>query len=239
MSTSSAPSRPPRPGRRPTSRLVVACLTVLGLALAVALPLGWLLGRPEQDLGAPVDAAPPPATPVTPSTTRTSDDPAPAVRTRAATPPSVRFDRPVRLVLRARGLDAAIVAVGVDQHGAMALPTDVDRVGWYRFGPAPGDAEGSAVLAGHVDDAEQGLGALSRLAGARPGDRVEVVLASGRRVGYVVTGRQQFPKQRLPLDRLFTREGKGHLVLITCGGRFDARARHYSDNLVVRAEPAP
>ena len=53
----------------------------------------------------------------------------------------------------------------------MDLPEDVDRVGWYRFGPAPG-ADGSAVLAGHVDDAEQGLGVpWPRCATSTVGDR--------------------------------------------------------------------
>jgi hypothetical protein len=29
------------------------------------------------------------------------------------------------------------------------------------------------------------------------------------------------------------------LTLITCGGPFDARTRHYRDNVVVTAEPVP
>jgi hypothetical protein len=67
----------------------------------------------------------------------------------------------VRLAVPALGVDAPVEPVGIRDDGQMALPDDVDRLGWYRFGPVPG-AEGSAVLAGHVDDAEQGLGALAR-----------------------------------------------------------------------------
>ena len=69
------------------------------------------------------------------------------------------------------GVDAAVDPVGVEPDGQMTLPADVDRVGWYRFGPAPGD-DGSAVIAGHVDDREQGLGALAPLRDAAVGDEV-------------------------------------------------------------------
>ena len=49
----------------------------------------------------------------------------------------------------------------------MAIPREVRQVGWYRYGPAPGDPAGAAVIAGHVDTEQQGAGALFPLRGDR------------------------------------------------------------------------
>jgi hypothetical protein len=145
----------------------------------------------------------------------------------------------VRLALPGYGVDAPLDAVGVDDAGAMALPEDVDRVGWYRFGPVPGAAEGTAVLAGHVDDAEQGLGALAPLREVAAGAEVQVTDAAGALTRWRVVGRELFDKQAVPLDTLFRRSGAPRLVLVTCGGDFDRELRSYRDNVVVVAEPVP
>ncbi len=137
----------------------------------------------------------------------------------------------------ALGIDAPVDAVGVEPDGNMTIPEDVARVGWYRFGPAPGAPEGSAVLAGHVDDAEQGLGALSPLSGASVGDQVQVTDAAGGSTTWQVVAREEFSKESVPLADLFARSGPPRLVLITCGGPFLADVRSYEDNVVVIAEP--
>jgi sortase (surface protein transpeptidase) len=118
----------------------------------------------------------------------------------------------------------------------MQLPEDVSRVGWYRFGPVPG-AGGSAVLAGHVDDAEQGLGAMAPIAEAAVGDEITVTDAAGTATRWRVVSRELITKQVLPVDRIFAREGAPRLTLITCGGPFQPELRSYRDNVVVVAEP--
>jgi sortase (surface protein transpeptidase) len=128
--------------------------------------------------------------------------------------------------------------VGVDPDGQMTIPAEVDRVGWYRFGPAPG-AVGSAVIAGHVDSREQGLGAMAPLREAAVGDEVLVADASGSPTRWRVVSRELISKQVLPLDRLFSRDGPPRLTLITCGGPFLPEFRSYRDNVVVVAEPVP
>ncbi len=119
----------------------------------------------------------------------------------------------------------------------MALPDDVDRLGWYRFGPVPG-GEGSTVLAGHVDDVTQGLGALARLRDAEPGAEVVVTDAAGAETRWRVVTREVVQKQALPVDRVFPRSGPPRLVLVTCGGPFLPEAGGYRDNVVVVGEPS-
>jgi len=175
----------------------------------------------------------------------TTTAPAPADRLPTATarpaavPPPVAVVPPVRLTAPALGIDAPVDQVGVEPLGEMTLPADVDRVGWYRFGPVPGAVEGSAVVAGHVDDAEQGLGALAPLRTAEPGDEVRVEAADGTVTRWSVVSRELLEKPGVPLGELFARTGAPRLVLITCGGPFDADLRSYRDNVVVVAEPLP
>jgi LPXTG-site transpeptidase (sortase) family protein len=119
----------------------------------------------------------------------------------------------------------------------MEVPEDVATVGWYRFGPGPGEGAGSAVLSGHVDDRVQGRGAFYRLSDLEPGDPVGVELADGTAVDYRVTLVERIAKEELPVDRLFARDGAPRLTLVTCGGDFDREARSYRENVVVTAEP--
>lgn len=145
--------------------------------------------------------------------------------------------RPVELAVPSAGLRAAVVPVGVDPAGAMALPGDVARVGWYRYGPLPGSSAGSAVLAGHVDSRRSGLGALAALRRVSPGDRLTVRLADGRIVGYRAVARETIDKEAMPLEEVFAHDGGPRLTVITCGGPFDSRTGRYRDNLVITAVP--
>ena len=210
-------------------------LTALGIALAVAAPTAWALTRPEATAGAPVER-------VLGSPSASSSGPAPAVpgvTARPAAPTAeARRPPPVRLTLPELGVDAQIDPVGVQADGQMELPADVDRVGWYRFGPAPG-ADGSAVIAGHVDDRVQGLGAMAPLREAAAGQEVRVTDEAGTTTRWRVLSRELIQKRVLPLDRLFARDGPPRLTLITCGGPFLPEFRSYRDNVVVVAERLP
>jgi hypothetical protein len=216
-----------------------------GLALAVGVPTVWELAQPPASAGAPVEQAlaatpvpPVPAAPAPLSSSVPTGDAAPAVPTRAAAPsPPAVVPPPVRLAVPALGVDTPVDPVGVGADGSMALPDDVDRVGWYRFGPVPG-AEGSAVLAGHVDSWDQGLGALAPLREAAVDDEVLVTDAAGATTRWRVVGREVLEKEALPLDTLFARGGAPRLVLVTCGGPYLPDLRSYRDNVVVVAVPA-
>jgi Sortase domain len=207
---------------------------VLGTVLAVGVPTGWAVTRPGTTAGPPVTATlagPPAATPPV-----TGPSPQPIARPAVPTP-AVTAVPPVRLQLPGSDVDAPLDPVGLEPNGAMALPADVGRVGWYRFGPAPGSTEGTAVLAGHVDDREQGLGALSPLRQVEPGTEVLVTDAAGAVTRWRVVSRELIDKQVLPLAQLFARSGPPRLVLLTCGGPFLPALGSYQDNVVVVAVP--
>ena len=144
---------------------------------------------------------------------------------------------PSRVRLERLGIDAPVSAVGIDMKaGAIGLPKNIKRVGWWRDSAKPGADAGTTLLAGHVDSAVKGAGALFALKSARRGDRI-LLTQGGKTLRYRVTKVAIMRKAALPTD-IYTRTGSPKLVVATCGGPFDASAGHYRDNVVVTAVPA-
>ena len=154
-----------------------------------------------------------------------------------ATTDPVVVPPPVHIRVGALDVDVPVVPVGVDERGEMEVPTDIRTIGWYRFGPGPGAAAGSAVLSGHVDDRVQGRGAFFDLVDLRVGAAIQVQLADRTELDYRVSQVERIDKSMLPVDRLFARDGAPVLTLVTCGGSFDRATRNYRQNVVVTARP--
>lgn len=215
-----APRRAGRPGNA-----VAVFLLALGIAFIVTGIRIW--SATPRDIGTipPVTAAP--AVPVGPS----AAGPAPSHTAAPFAPARVRVPR--------IGIDAPVVPVTVRPDGLLAVPADVRTVGWWSAGASAAAPSGTVVLTGHVDSARQGSGAFFGIRALEPGDRVILSSASGRTTAYTVAARRQYPKNALPAGQVFGQDTPSRLVLVTCGGSFDRATRHYSDNVVVYALPAP
>ncbi|MCR2819052.1 sortase [Microbacterium sp. zg.Y1090] len=180
-----------------------------------------------------------------PSVAAPSETPRPTaavdVPVTAATPPPVKEGSaaPERLVVPDLQVDMPVAPVGVQDDGSMEIPTDPAVGGWYRYGSAPGDDDGTTVIAAHVDSRVYGIGPLARLREAQPGQTVQVTDAAGATSSYTVESVTYIPRAALPVDELFDRDGARSLVLITCGGDFDEQTRTYSDNVVLVARASP
>ena len=213
-------------GWRWLAALLVSCLMVM-----VA---GWHLStatdRADEQLVALADAsAATPNAPPTPS----------ASRARAATQPRAESKEPGQprmLAISRLDLKMPITAATVDDKGAMAIPDRPTEIGWYAYGPRPGSAHGSAVLGGHVDSREYGLGPLAGLKQLRRGDDIIIKTNTGTERFRVSTVRL-ISKQNLDLREVFTREGEPLLQILTCGGTY-RRSGGYQANVVVTARPA-
>ena len=148
-------------------------------------------------------------------------------------PPRERAE-PVRVLIDRLKIDVRIIDVGTTPERELDVP-DVDVVGWYRPGSAPGES-GATVLAAHVTWGDQ-FGPFLELSTLEAGDLVQVTVDGGEVIAYEVTERHQYPKDALPPDRIWTTDGPETLVLITCGGEFDDDMRRFDDNVVVYAKP--
>ena len=143
--------------------------------------------------------------------------------------------RPLTLTIPSLGLERSpLVDLGKQPDGSLEVPSDYDRVGWFAPGPAPGQF-GPAVLAGHVDS-KDGPAVFHRLAELRPGAIVDVARADGRTARFAVDKVERYAKDRFPTVAVYgDTTQRAELRLITCGGRFDARTGHYTDNVVAYA----
>jgi len=142
--------------------------------------------------------------------------------------------RPVRLVVPGAGVDSRLIPLGLLPDGAMEVPADAALAGWYSPGPSPGEP-GPAVLAGHVDS-KRGPGVFFHLDDLAAGDPITVERQDGSQYVFTVTAVEQHPKEALPVDRIWAPSAEPTLRLVTCGGTFDRRTGHYTDNVVVFAE---
>jgi hypothetical protein len=156
------------------------------------------------------------------------------------------------LVIPTLGVKAPLVptgAVGAAETASLTIPADIHTVGWWdgtvsdgdgviqEDAPRPGQP-GVALIAGHIDSAVAGPGALYDLGELRPGDDVEIIDSRGRSSDWVVSAPPQSRlKTELP-SSLWVTTGAPKLALVTCGGPFDTLTGHYLDNVIVWASPA-
>ncbi|MET1153488.1 sortase [Arthrobacter sp.] len=143
---------------------------------------------------------------------------------------------PTRLVVAGTSIDVSVVAVGMGAGNEMEIPDSVDRAGWYRHGPAPGDETGTAVIAAHVDTLS-GLAPFSELRQLRPDTRITVERADGPPLSYRVLEVELMDKDEFDAAAVFRRDGRPQLKLLTCGGEWLDGRQDYSHNVVVTAVP--
>ena len=145
--------------------------------------------------------------------------------------------RPLAVRIPRIGVNADIMAVGVDETGAIEVPPleQAYLAGWYELGPSPGEA-GNAVVVGHVDSyALGGPAVFFNLGALQPGDRIEIAREDGSVAPFVVDGVASFPKDTFPSDLVYGPANRPGLRLITCGGSFDTTTGDYRDNVIVFA----
>lgn len=227
--TGSAP-----PGQRRGRDLSWIAATVLCALLALAAVLTWFTDSgPTHGTGAPNPARLQAS--LTPTNTPRPTVPAdPDTRGDSPTPPALaRAADPVRLRIPAIDLATAIDPLSLDPDGRLPAPAGPTDVGWWREGPAPGEA-GPAAIVGHLDTAT-GPAVFAGLTALRPDDRVEITRADGSTAVFAVRATKQFPQDDFPSRAVYGPTPDAELRLITCGGAYDRAAGRYLSNTVVYA----
>ena len=143
---------------------------------------------------------------------------------------------PVKLMIPALGVEAAVEPVGDDPDGAMSVPTHPDNVAWYQPGTGMG-VPGNAVFAAHVnwDGRLRPFGLLHLL---EQGNVIQVIDEKDRGYEYVVESKHWVRAEGAPLEEIFAQPDTPVVTLITCGGEYVAARREYLDRLIVKAKGA-
>ena len=207
-----------RPGRR-VGWLVAA------LALAIAAAVCMVMWAARSNPGA--TAAPPAdsswSSPASPSTVPTT----PLAPTATPLPPA----GPVLLSIPAIDVRTHLLRLGQHQDGTVEVPGDPALAGWFDLGPPPG-AAGSSVILGHVDSIH-GPAVFYRLKELEPGDRVAVRLDDGTTARFRVHSVETYANADFPARKVYGKQGRSLLNLVTCGGAYDSSRGGYQSNVVV------
>ncbi|MFB8273571.1 class F sortase [Streptomyces sp. NPDC055955] len=207
---------PQAPRRRVRSGLIAA-VTALALCMGA-----WLLHQGTETHGPPQPSAaqaasahpgtahePPGAAPLSPS---------PPDRIRI---PSIRVDAP-------------LMGLGLTPQGSLDVPPPREKnlAGWYEAGTAPG-VRGTAVVAGHVDNADgpavfYDLGALAK------GRTIEVDRRDGSVAVFTVDAVEVYDAAAFPDQKVYGAADRPELRVITCGGGY-SKQTGYRGNVVVFA----
>jgi len=141
---------------------------------------------------------------------------------------------PTRLRIPAIGVDTPFVQLGLDENKEIEIPKGYEEVGWYKYGPTPGEL-GPAVVLGHVDSYD-GPAVFYSLGQLHEGDRVEVDRDDGTTAVFEVKTLERYPQSSFPTSLVYGDIDHAGLRLITCSGSYDREQLRYDHNLVVYAE---
>jgi sortase (surface protein transpeptidase) len=140
---------------------------------------------------------------------------------------------PVRISIPAIGVDARVIALGLNRDRTIQVPKNFADAGWFRPGPEPGE-QGAAVVVGHLDSTRR-PGVFYRLRTLRTGDVITIHLEDRSIVRFVAQSTLRIPKNRFPTKRVYARTQQPTLRLITCAGKLNPTTGHHPDNYIVFA----
>lgn len=148
-------------------------------------------------------------------------------------PQAEEFELPSRLIIPKLEIEADVQRLGVTRSGNMAAPNNFTDVSWYKYGTVPG-FKGSAVMAGHVDNALSTPAVFYNLKDLEIGDDIYVVRADGKRLHYKVVDEQTYQyNDTKPLQRIFNATDGSYLNIITCQGEWVPEAKSARYRLVI------
>lgn len=172
-----------------------------------------------------------------------------------AVPPTVRGTTPAgcalpvapaHVVIGSLCMSGPIVSTETTNGGVLVIPPDVQRIGLWNNGAQIADptgallTEGTTLLAGHVNDFDQGNGTFYDLYKVEPGAIVYVSDAAGHVSRWRVAGLSVVVKAALPKWVYAGPTGPRKLALVTCGGPIEhvpGGGNTYRDNVIVTAVP--
>lgn len=142
---------------------------------------------------------------------------------------------PTGLAIPAIGLSTYVESVGLAADGSMAVPKQVDNVGWYALGVKPGE-NGNAVIDGHFDRADGSPAPFYFIPKLSAGSEILVTDSHRNAWHFRIRSVVNYPYDAVPLTEIF---GAGHtpaLNLITCSGIWNDTTKNYSERTVVYSD---
>lgn len=146
----------------------------------------------------------------------------------------VPADQPRLIRLPFIEAEGYVQQVGIDQTGAIAVPSNIHFAGWYVHGAKPGE-EGLSIIDGHVGG-RYNTGIFARIGELVPGVTFQIQMGDLSWHEFRVLEVTEYSTENAT-DALFTRTEtvESELKLITCSGMFDGRNQTYDKRTIVTA----
>jgi len=146
---------------------------------------------------------------------------------------------PFKITIPKLNVAANITKVGfIEESGKMEVPQNAMEVGWYQYGPPPGEP-GAAVLTGHYDTLTGAPAIFYSLGNLASGDDFYITNEQGEQLKYVVEEIKNLPLYNFPKDLIYGERDFSQVSLLTCAGVWNPSARLYSHRLAVIAKEDP
>ena len=193
--------------------IAIASVTVVALCSGV-----WLLHSGSENQSPPQ-----------PSTAQSGTENA-----RRQSAPALPHSPPERILIPAIGVNAPLMGLGLTPQGSLDVPPAERKnlAGWYEASTTPGE-RGTAVVAGHVDNAE-GPAVFYDLGALRKGSAIDVERRDGGTAHFTVDAVEVYDARAFPDEKVYGAASRPELRVITCGGDY-SRATGYQGNVVVFA----
>jgi hypothetical protein len=151
-----------------------------------------------------------------------------------AVAPALPPSPPDRVRIPAIRVDAPLTGLGLTASGSLEVPPAARKnlAGWYEAGTTPGET-GTAIVAGHVDNAE-GPAVFYDLGALRRGGTIEVDRRDGSVAVFTVDAVEVYDAKDFPDEKVYGAARRPELRVITCGGGYSP-STGYRGNVVVFA----
>ncbi|MFF1657821.1 class F sortase [Streptomyces sp. NPDC058255] len=148
--------------------------------------------------------------------------------------PALRHSPPERIRIPSIRVNAPLMGLGLTPQGSLDVPPPEQKnlAGWYEAGTTPGE-RGTAIVAGHVDNAE-GPAVFYDLGALRKGGTIEVDRRDGGTAVFTIDSVEVYDARSFPDEKVYGAATRPELRVITCGGGY-SRTTGYQGNVVVFA----
>jgi len=126
-----------------------------------------------------------------------------------------------------------ITHLGVDEHGQIRVPDNLNDTGWYKASAKPGQ-KGAMFIYGHISS-WQAKGVFYDLHKLKAGDEVTIERGDGQKYTYVVVESKTYPADKVNMNEVLAPVDKTQpgLNLMTCAGTVKPGTSEFTERLVV------
>lgn len=158
---------------------------------------------------------------------------------------------PVRFVWPDMGVDTTIEQIGVDYdepkdsdgNYPLGNPKDKDKIGWFKYGPKPGENNGNVIIDGHTYRDGTAVFKPDFSSKVKVGSRYAIVVDNGAKCTYEVTEvfrainkLEEYPAM-VAKHKFYAMDGPEQSFGVTCSGSYNSERRTHEDVTAWFAKP--